>query len=72
MGIDDAMSAYRAAQAEARMAPTIIVKARERRERRRIESAPAVDHAALGRLAGLRDELRHRGIIPPDLRSAFR
>lgn len=68
MALDDAMTAYRAAQADARMAPTIIVRATERRQRLRVESGESVDHADLGRLAALRDELAARGIRPPELR----
>jgi hypothetical protein len=68
MALDDAMTAYRAAQADARMTPTIIVRARERRQRRRVECEESVSHADLGRLAALRDELAARGIRPPELR----
>lgn len=75
MTLDDAMSAYRAAQADVRMAPTIIVRARERRQRRRVEAEESVGHADIGRLAALRDELVARGIVPPPLEarlSAYR
>lgn len=71
MALDDAMCADRAAQADARMAPTMIVRARERRQRLRVESGESVGHADLGKLAALRDELAARGIRPPALRRSL-
>lgn len=65
---DDAITAYKAALAEARMLSTLMLRSRERRERRRVEAADRPTHAALARLAGLRVELRARGVALPPVR----
>lgn len=67
MALDDATNAYRVTQADARMMPTVLLASRERRERLRIERTPALSHAEIGHLAALRDEMRSRGLAPPDL-----
>lgn len=65
---DDAITAYKAALADARMLSTFMLRSRERRERRRVETADRPTGAALARLAGLRVELRARGVVPPPVR----
>jgi hypothetical protein len=65
---DDALTAYKAALADARMLSTLVLRSRERRERRRVEAAGRPTHAALAGLAGLRVELRARGVVPPPVR----
>lgn len=65
---DDAITAYKAALADARMLSTLMLRSRERRQRRRVEAADRPGHTELARLAALRTELRARGVAPPPVR----